>query len=246
MARWSALALILIASAGLWAWRQPVTTVAGAGERVAVRLPDGSTALLNSGSRLRYARRFEAWPLVPAAPRAVRLDGEAFFAVAPAGRPFAVETFNARVEVLGTRFVVRARPDAGGTRVTLASGRVRVATGAGAAVLEQPGATTRVTPGAARAPAVTAVPLSYALAWRTGGFATLDEPLPAVLAEVERRFAVEVAVEGSLPADALNLFYPQGATAEAIIHDVCLARGCRFWRTSRGFGLRMETGREGA
>lgn len=248
--RWSALALVLTASAaGLWAWRQPVTAVAGAGEQVTVRLPDGSAATLNSGSRLRYARRFEAWPLVPSGARGVRLDGEAFFAVAHTGRPFVVETVDARVEVLGTQFDVRgyAEAGAGGTRVTLLSGRVRVATRTGAAVvLSQPGASTRVGSGAERPAPVTTVPLTHALAWRTDGFATVDEPLPAVLAEVARRFAVEVAAEGAVPADALNLFYPQGATAEGILHDVCLAQGCRFWRTSRGFGLRFTTHAEDA
>lgn len=240
--RWAAVAaFVLAAAAGAWAWRQPVTAVAGPGEQVAVRLPDGSTATLNSGSRLRYARRFEAWPLVPAAARAVALEGEAYFAVVPTGRPFVVETADARVEVLGTEFDVRAHPGEGGTRVTLASGRVRVAAraGAGAAVLAEPGASAVVTPGAVT-PRVAAVPLAQALAWRARGFAAVDEPLPAILAEVERRFAVQVAVEGALPEGAMSLFYPHGATAEQILHDVCLARGCRFWRTSRGFSLRMD------
>jgi transmembrane sensor len=245
--RWAVPALLVaLVATGTWAWRQPVTAVAAAGEQVAVRLPDGSTATLNSGSRLRYARRFEAWPFVEAAVRVVRLEGEAFFEVAHTGRPFVVETPEARVEVLGTTFDVRARPEAGGTRVTLASGRVRVATRVGreAAVLAHPGASAVVAPGAVT-PRVATVPLAHALAWRAEGFSAVDEPLPAILAEVERRFAVEVDVEGALPAGAMNLFYPRGATAEQILHDVCLARGCRFWRTSRGFGLRMTTTREG-
>jgi ferric-dicitrate binding protein FerR (iron transport regulator) len=240
---WGALACILAAvAAGAWAWRQPVTAAAGAGEQVAVRLPDGSTATLNSGSRLRYARRFEAWPFVPAPARAVHLEGEAFFDVVHTGRPFAVETFDARVEVLGTQFNVRAHtePVAGGTRVTLASGRVRVVAAGDAAVLAEPGASARVPPDAGASLRVARVPLPQALAWRADGFAAVDEPLPAVLAEIERRFAVEVTVEGTVPADAMNLLYPQGATAEQILHDICLAEGCRFWRTSRGFGLHME------
>src|SRR5690606_4798335 len=244
-ARWGALALAVALAVGAWAWRQPASTAAGPGERVAVRLPDGSAVTLNSGSTLRYARRFEAWPFVPAPTRTVRLDGEAFFEVAHTGRPFVVETFDARVEVLGTAFGVRAHPSDGATRVTLASGRVRVRVGEATVVLDEPGASAHVAPDAEAPLRVEAVPLGHALAWRTAGFAAIDEPLPSILAEVERRFAVEIDVAGTLPPGSMNLFYPRGATAEQLLHDVCLAQRCRYWRTSRGFALQMAPPDEG-
>lgn len=237
--RWAAVALLCTLGLGVWAWHQPVRVAAGPGEQVAVHLPDGSEVLLNSGSRLQYPRGFQTWPLLPDAARTVSLDGEAFFQVAHTDRAFVVEAAGTEVEVLGTQFAVRSRQEAGETRVTLASGRVRVRSGAGAAVLDAPGASARVADTPDAPLRVERVPLEQALAWRSDGFSAIDEPLPAVLAEVERRFAIEVDLEGPVPTGALNLFYPRGATADEILQDLCLAQGCRFWRTSRGFALRM-------
>ncbi len=229
---------------GLWGWRQPVTEGAPPGAHRAVTLPDGSTVELNSDSQLRYARSFQAWPFVRAGKRAVTLQGEAFFDVARDQRPFVVETFNARVEVLGTAFNVRARQDlqAGETRVTLASGTVRVAARAhpeAPVLLSQPGQTARVTDTAqATADRYEAATLDGVLAWRKQGFTAVDQPLAAILAEVERRYALTIAVEEGLALDAsMTLFYLRGTTAEQILSDVCLAQGCRYRSTSGGFTL---------
>src|SRR5690606_12487557 len=121
------------------------------------------------------------------------LSGEAFFAVEPGGRPFVVETFNAEVTVLGTRFNVRARRGHGeaSTQVTVTEGRVRVFSG-GEAVELAAGEGSAVEDAAPSAPAP--VPVEVAEAWQTGGFAVRGLPLPAVLAEVERRWGVDVAL----------------------------------------------------
>ncbi|MEM8559772.1 MAG: FecR family protein, partial [Bacteroidota bacterium] len=113
------------------AWPRTVTHTVPFGEQRAVTLPDGSTAHLNSGATLAYARGFDRLPLVAAPTRQVRLDGEAFFDVTPAtehgGRAFVVETFNAQVEVVGTRFNVRAwHSQEERTTVTVEEGIVNV------------------------------------------------------------------------------------------------------------------------
>ncbi|MGI9174699.1 MAG: FecR family protein, partial [Rhodothermales bacterium] len=119
----AALALLI----GLGWWMRPVSVTVPPGQTLTVELPDGSDVQLNSGSRLAYRRGFARWPFVPSAQRLVSLQGEAFFEVQPGGRPFVVETFNAHVEVLGTRFNVRAWLESrtSATRVTLAEGKVR-------------------------------------------------------------------------------------------------------------------------
>jgi len=226
---------------GIW-WQQPVTVHVPRGVQRIVVLPDGSSIQLNSDSRLQHRRGFQAWPLLAARQRAVSLEGEAFFEVVRGTRSFVVETFNARVEVLGTQFNVRARSGSreGETRVTLASGQVRVTAPANQtyeALLTTAGEVARVGDEVDAAP-LPAVSLDRALAWRQQGFTVVDQPLAFVLAEVERRYALTVAVEEGIALDTLmTLFYPNGAKPERIIHDICLEQGCRYRETSGGFAL---------
>ena len=66
-------------------------------------LADGSTVYLEANSTLTYSKRFGNRE------REVTLKGEAFFDVVPdATRPFVVETKDARVQVLGTSFLVKS------------------------------------------------------------------------------------------------------------------------------------------
>ena len=119
---WMAIAATLLigATVGVLALSMsPVVKTAAPGQRLAVTLPDGSRIELNNGTTVRYARRFGKQ-------RIVHLEGEAFFDVVEAERPFIVHTFNARVAVLGTQFNVRAWSQSmdPGTTVTLESGHV--------------------------------------------------------------------------------------------------------------------------
>jgi len=241
---WAAAAagVLLLVAAGALYWQRPVTVEAHAGEQAVATLPDGSTAELNSGTTLTHPRRFSVWPFVPAARRVVRLQGEAFFDVQPATRPFVVETFNARIEVLGTRFNVRARTsrDTGETRVILAEGRVRVQAAGRfdeAVTLTETGQSSRV-----QATAPPTVPHSAdvgrTLAWRQRGFAASDWPLTAIFAELERRYDVRITVRvPTAHLDAMTLYYPQHTDAERIIRDIAVAKGLTYRATSRGFEI---------
>lgn len=230
--------LVMLLAAG-WLWRLPVTVEAVPGEQKTVTLPDGSVVELNSDSRLQYARGFQAWPFVPAARRAVTLDGEGFFQVARGGRPFVVATFHARVEVAGTQFNVRTRQRS--TSVTLASGRVRVTTAGDAnraVTLQQEGGRVRVTEREMAAEQVSAEALDRVLAWRRQGFAAVEQPISEILAELERRYALEIDVPERLAlTDSMSLFYLHGAAPEQILHDICLSQGWHYRRTSRGFAV---------
>lgn len=242
----AALALLI----GLGAWMRPVSVAVPPGQTLTVALPDGSDVQLNSGSRLRYRRHFARWPFLPAARRLVSLRGEAFFDVQPDGRPFVVETFNARVEVLGTRFNVQAWPESrtSATRVTLAEGKVRAAprdaSGQGV-VLSESGQMIQIERAdQAGPPAVQRVPIEQALAWRRGGFAVLNQPLSVILREVERTFAVSISLENGLAlSDSMTLIYQEGTKPETVIHDICLAQGWRYRRTSQGFALSDDPAR---
>lgn len=219
-----------------------------AGARQAVTLPDGSVAELNAGSSLRWARGFRPWLVAEGATREVWLEGEAFFRVTRGARPFVVRTWNARVTVLGTRFAVRARDErAGGTAVTVEEGRVRLAgegatrlgaadAGAARAVVLGAGERSAVAAGATAPTPASPAPVARALAWRGGGFVAVDLPLDAIARELERRFAVEIVLrDRGAGVERLTLYYPPGATVDAILTDICTARALRFRRTSRGY-----------
>ena len=223
----------LLAVAGWVYLATPISVTAPAGSFATVDLPDGSTVELNSGSAIEYARSFWRLPFVEAPERSVRLVGEAYFAVETDGRPFIVETADARVRVLGTEFNVRAR-DGVGTIVTVAEGRVEVV-GAPTAdgVVLAAGERARVVSGV---PEIETAGVEQALVWRSRGFAAQDLPLAAILAELERRFAVDVTLSASGAAgDTLTLYFPQPSDAESILRDICTARDLRYRRTSRGF-----------
>jgi ferric-dicitrate binding protein FerR (iron transport regulator) len=84
-------------------------------------LPDGTEVWLNAGSTLSYAETF------PEKDREVRLNGEAFFEVAPDARvPFVVRADRVTVQVLGTRFNLRDYKEDDSLQATLISGRVQV------------------------------------------------------------------------------------------------------------------------
>lgn len=175
-------------------------TITASTERT-VELPDGSTALLAAGSRLRV-------PGVGADPRQARLDhGQALFRIVhdPAA-PFTVETPNAEVTVLGTTFSVEAERTGAlsTTDVVLVEGAVTLAPRA------QPEASVRLAPGqqsrvlnldapAAPAPADVAA----AMAWM-GDVVARDEPAAEVAARLGERFGAVVDVAPALAGERVT------------------------------------------
>ncbi len=86
-----------------------------------VRLPDGSSVVLNENSELSYTTEFGVHK------REVRLIGEGFFNIRhDAKRPFKVLTGKITTTVLGTVFNVRAYPEQKEVLVTVSSGKVQV------------------------------------------------------------------------------------------------------------------------
>ncbi|MEW7289425.1 FecR family protein [Aquimarina sp. 2304DJ70-9] len=81
-----------------------VSYIADPGQQLAITLPDGSSVELNAASTLSHPRFF--WSNT----RQVKLDGEAFFKVT-SGTNFTVTTQLGKIEVLGTQFNVKGRPN---------------------------------------------------------------------------------------------------------------------------------------
>lgn len=96
---------------------------AGPGQKIQLRLTDGSVVKLNAGASIRFLEQFEADK------RVVYLQGEAFFDVAhDPERPFIVYANGLETRVLGTSFNVKSLPDQN-TSIAVKTGRVQVRQG---------------------------------------------------------------------------------------------------------------------
>ncbi len=238
-----AIAATLAFAVGLGVWQsRPVIIQAPLGSQLAVTLPDGSTAELNAGSSLEYARGFRRLIGLAAGTRAVALDGEAYFSVVRSGRPFTVTTEDALVTVLGTSFVVRAhRGEPEGTLVGVESGRVRVeaVSSLGDSAVELvAGQETQVRRDADTPPVAGPVDIELLTLWRNGGLALVNLPLDAIFRELERRYAVNIRLRGvAIGEERPAFYYSERPSIESVLNDLCTIHGLRFTRTSRGFDI---------
>jgi transmembrane sensor len=174
-----AFGLLLLASAGggyaLWA---PKTYATGIGEQRTVRLADGSTLTLDTGSkaRVRLAKARRDIELV---------RGQAMFEVAhDATRPFIVTAGDTAVTALGTRFDVRR--DGPGATVTLVKGAVEVREDAGAAPRIWRLAPGQAVSTAAPTPKPIKIDAAAATSWTTGRLEFRNVALGAAVAEFNR------------------------------------------------------------
>ena len=99
-----------------------VEYIAERGVKKQITLPDGTTAWLNSDSKLSYPTNFGDGKTRP-----VKLEGEAFFDVTKnANKPFTITTDKITIKVLGTSFNVKAYPDELKTETTLLTGEIEL------------------------------------------------------------------------------------------------------------------------
>lgn len=155
------------------------------GERMDVRLADGSVIHLNTATRITVDFGRGA--------RNARLeDGEALFEVSPdPDRPFTVTAGDQRIEVIGTAFNV-LRHD-GDISVTVSHGIVR-ATAPGAAPARLTAGNLYNRREGATVYAVTTVDAGAATAWRDGSLAYDGAELSRVVSDLNRNFESQVTL----------------------------------------------------
>lgn len=91
------------------------------GRNASIKLPDGTLAHLNAGSRLVYPSKFEG------SQRTVSLIGEGYFEVVHNTKmPFIVKTEELNIEVLGTKFDLSAYPTDKIVETILVEGKVKI------------------------------------------------------------------------------------------------------------------------
>ncbi len=98
-----------------------ITKSAARGQKLTLRLTDGSTIRLNSESTVTFPETFSGT-------REIKLTGEAFFEVSKSEKPFRVITGDLTTTVKGTSFNVKA-DNSEQTEVTVATGLVEVSDG---------------------------------------------------------------------------------------------------------------------
>ncbi len=163
-----------------------------AGQRLVMRLPDGTQVTLAPGSVLRTSTTYGR------SARDVELEGEAYFVVThDEARPFAVHTTHAVARDLGTRFVVRAYPDEAAAEVVVAEGLVAVQPSARTdSVVLAASQRARVT-GNGRVDVTSEATIDQYLAWTEGRLVFTKAPLREVVRQLERWYDVDIRLADS-------------------------------------------------
>jgi ferric-dicitrate binding protein FerR (iron transport regulator) len=160
------------------------------GQKTRIFLPDGSTVILNSSSKLVYPSGFTNDK------REVFLSGEAFFDVTKDSlRPFFVRTEEITARVLGTSFNVRAYPDDMEETIALVTGKVLVS---GKrinkdSVLLLPGESAKLMRGTEIITKGT-FDFEEEILWKDGILCFKDEPFNDVISQLERWYGVNITI----------------------------------------------------
>ena len=160
------------------------TTVKG--QKLTIRLADGSIVKLNTNSSLSFPDKFEGRH------REVTLSGEAFFDVAHnPSAPFVVNTSQGKVTVLGTTFNIRENSKVG--EITLVSGKVKVADVANTAVSLKPNQQARLSEGRQGIDTLTVDVRPY-IEWKDNVLSFRQRELEYAIADLEDWYGVDIAL----------------------------------------------------
>jgi len=194
LSRIAASIAILIAVAGLSVYIVSETNIyyksgwveieTGAGQQSKVALPDGSLVWLNAETVVKYRPDKEE--------RKVSLTGEAYFEVNHApGYPFVVETDDAKVNVLGTKFNVAHYPGSKTTEASLFSGKITFSPGeSGKSVDLNPGEKVIYDAGS-QVVSKTEINVQDGILWRQGILYFENESFNEMILKLERHYAVK-------------------------------------------------------
>lgn len=154
------------------------------GQREEVRLPDGTSICLNSGSHILYPKNFQGKT------RTVYLVGEAYFKVKKnPEKPFIVHSSNMKVTALGTEFNVKAYPEEELITASLIEGKVRVCCNDTVSYLLTPGYQTVYNRLTAKSEKM-AVDSRDVTAWQRGEIIFNNVPLSEIIYALERYYGI--------------------------------------------------------
>lgn len=225
--RWGAAAAAALVAAFIAVWALlwtggPAPVAVSEGQMRTYTTPGGATVQLRPHSAL--------YPVRADTVRRYRLRGEAHFSVPPRaqGAAFEVQTDEARVRVLGTRFVVRTWDE--GTDVYLDEGTVRLAArarGASSRRMEA-GQRAAVLPDGQVTPP-TPAPRSVYLGWLDQTLAFEERPLRRIVDELEHHYDLTIRMPDSVLEQTLTGQIPLDDQQQSL-HDLAVVLGGRFER----------------
>ncbi|MGD8782007.1 MAG: FecR domain-containing protein [Ignavibacteria bacterium] len=158
------------------------THFTGRGEKSEINLPDGSKVFLNSSSKLTYYDDYNATQ------RFVRLEGEAFFEIAPdKEKEFFVSTKSNSVRVVGTKFNVYERYN--DFVVAVAEGKVTAIQKGGKRIDLEKNQIAEMRDNK-ELTKLTNIDINQFLDWRNNRLSFRNEPLEKVMKEIEITFNV--------------------------------------------------------
>ncbi|MGK7396009.1 MAG: FecR family protein [Candidatus Cyclobacteriaceae bacterium M3_2C_046] len=209
---------------GLWQLNQAnhFQTFTTASTRDSLLLPDGSKVILNTFSSLRYPKKFSS------SSRTVKLKGEGFFIVEPeADRPFMIQAGQAHVQVLGTRFNLKAPPDQEYVSCTVISGKVSLTASGQELILvkNQQGVwqdqqlikTTYIG--------------TNQISWYTRRFVFEETPLSQVIRELNQVYQKDITLENPDLGQCTITVSLQGERLEKILEIITMTLGMEFEAT---------------
>lgn len=186
-----------------------VTAVAGA-QSIAF-LPDGSKVHLNSKTEISYHPFW--WKFN----REITLAGEGFFEVKK-GEKFTVNSIQGKTTVMGTSFNIFARGDE--YEVTCLTGKVKVVSAINdVEVMITPNQMVAVNQ-SGKLNTKLNIDAKLAVDWTEGKFIFTQEPLSKVLAEISRRYGVEIKNITNLNEPYTGYFNKQ-QEIETVLNFVC-------------------------
>jgi len=194
---------------------EKVTVAAAADQRnIEVKLPDGSTVFLNHNSHLTYPESFGRNT------RKVRLQGEAFFDIAPnPAKPFTIDAGNARVKVLGTSFNVITDNGNDEVEVYVSTGTVMLSSNDGTRSLTlAPGYLGKLS--GTKSDSGLNTDENY-LSWTTGTLNFDGERLEVVFSDLKRSFNINIIASDSSINDFRLTSLFENQSHDTIVQVIC-------------------------
>jgi len=164
------------------------------GTRSALKLSDGTSVWLNSGSSIKYPDRFVGNN------RTVFLKGEAYFEVeSDLKKPFIVETSSLSVKATGTKFNVSGYTSTEEAEVTLVSGKVEVSLTddkknikSTTLDINQHFSFNKIN----RTTSISNVDTYKYIAWKDGKLVFRNEPLSNVVKKIGQVYNIDIEIKG--------------------------------------------------
>lgn len=189
-----------------------------AGGEFKLVLPDGTKVWLNAKSNITYPTRFGA------ARREVVIEGELYFEVNhDSKRPFSIKQNENEIEVLGTKFNVKAY-DEDKSEISLIEGKIKLQTPTQQAILTK---NQKVTITGEKAVTTNDENISDDIAWTTGLFRFRQTPIHEVMQQISRWYDVDVKY-ATTTRKTFTGSIMRNSSIEQVLEILQLSAGTRF------------------